>query len=121
MAQKDWPDILKFIGSTLFSLLCIVIIVYGIGAGHAALPGPPYVHYLILIGCVVLLAYLEGLQVAILALENVPPEVFREEYPRAFALHTMVNEGKNVQYAFNALAWSNAVNSGGFWSGGNSL
>jgi len=74
-----------------------VVIVYGIGDNHATFPGPPPAHFAILIFCVVLLAYLEGLQVAILALETVDPEVFEETHPRACALHKMVNEGKNVQ------------------------
>jgi len=90
-------EIIKYFGSTLFSTACLAVIVYGIGDNHATFPGPPPVHFAILIFCVVLLAYLEGLQVAILALETVKPEVFEETHPRACALHKMVNEGKNVQ------------------------
>ena len=52
---------------------------------------------MIFIFCVVLLAYLEGLQVSILALESVDPDVFKKQYQRAYDLHTMVNQGKNVQ------------------------
>ena len=48
----------------------------------------------IFIGCVVLLAYLEGLQVAILALEKSDCSEFRESHPRAFRLH-----GKNTRDA----------------------
>jgi len=65
------------------AILCgaMTVIFYGVGAGLALLPGPVALHFVLLFGCVTLLAYLEGLQVAILALENLDYTVYRENYP----------------------------------------
>jgi len=90
-------DVIRYILSTGLSLTMLLVIVWGIGIGEAVLPGPPVVHYIIFIFCVILLAYLEGLQVAILALEGMSSDAFSEHYPRAAQLHDKVNEGKNVR------------------------
>jgi hypothetical protein len=75
------------------------LIMYGIGAGYAALPGHPAVLFCIFFCVLVLLGYLEGLQVAILALEHTDSEKFRKSAPRAFATHALATgqRGLNVQ------------------------
>jgi hypothetical protein len=50
----------------LITLAASILVFWGIVGGHASLPGPPLVHILVLIAVITLLAYLEGLQVAIL-------------------------------------------------------
>lgn len=53
------------------------MIVVGVSGGHAVMPASPAVLFAIMIGCVTLLGYLEGLQVAILALEKADCHFFR--------------------------------------------
>ena len=69
--------------SIVVTLGSVTLVIYAIGYGYAALPGPPVALYIIFVLVLILLAYLEGLQVAILALEHIPPESFADEYPRA--------------------------------------
>lgn len=88
---------LKYFISTVLTISAITYICSGIGEGKAMLSGPPVVHFLILGFVLVLLAYLEGLQVAILALASTDGAAWKDTHPRAYALHTLVNHGKNVQ------------------------
>jgi len=91
-------DYFRYVFSTILSFLSMGIIVYAIAKGFAALPGHPILHYILLVGDLVLLAYLEGLQVAILALEKVRTSTFSDQ-KRAAASHKLAvaQRGLNVQ------------------------
>ena len=56
--------------SLFLTLGSLGLIFYCVAMDYAALPGPPWLHYLLFIFSITLLAYLEGLQVAILSLEH---------------------------------------------------
>eukprot|EP00457_Paulinella_chromatophora_P010404 gb/GEZN01010504.1/.p1 GENE.gb/GEZN01010504.1/~~gb/GEZN01010504.1/.p1 ORF type:complete len:392 (-),score=37.15 gb/GEZN01010504.1/:59-1066(-) len=60
---------------------CCAVIFYGIGSGYALLPGPVVAHFIILIIALTMLGYLEGLQVAVLALQNLEYNSVRDRYP----------------------------------------
>ena len=92
-------DIARSVVSALLINGALVLIAYAIGNDYAVLPGPPVAHYLLLLFVLILLAYLEGLQVAILALERVRGEGFRKTMPRAYACHALATgrRGMNVQ------------------------
>ena len=68
-------DIIRYFLSLWVTLGALGIIFYGIGAGYAALPGSPVVLFILFFLGLVLLGYLEGLQVAILALEKVTAQL----------------------------------------------
>jgi len=91
-------DNIRYVFSTVLSFLSMGVIVYAIAKGLAALPGHPVLHYILLVGDLVLLAYLEGLQVAILALEKVRTSTF-SDVKRAAAAHKLAvaQRGLNVQ------------------------
>lgn len=99
--QKTPLDIfftyLKYIVSSGLTLTYVVYILWGIWTNQAVLPGPPIAHFLIFLFCMTLVAYLEGLQVAILAVEHTDPEKYRETHPRAYELITSVKRGNNVE------------------------
>jgi hypothetical protein len=96
-AAQCW-DQFRYIFSTILSFISIGIIIYSIAKGFAALPGHPVLQYILLIGDLILLAYLEGLQVAILALEKVRTSTF-SDIKRAAASHKLAvaRKGLNVQ------------------------
>jgi len=96
--MKKYADWVRYVFSTIITLTSIGIIFYSIGKNYAALPGHPVMHYILLIFVIILLAYLEGLQIAILALERTSPSTFRHKN-RAFVSHTLAmdNNGHNVQ------------------------
>lgn len=91
-------DITRYTLSTILTMGCFGFIIYGISYGYASLEGPPWVHFVIFAFAVTLLAYLEGLQVAILALQKVNGETFRDK-KRAYTNHVLATarDGINVQ------------------------
>lgn len=88
---------LKYLMSTVVTCAAVAFICFGIGSGRAVLPGSPVLHFAVLGFVLVLLGYLEGLQVAILALEGRDGEGWRHSHPRAYTLHSLVTKGRNVQ------------------------
>jgi len=91
-------DMARYIFATILTIISITLICYSIGAGLAALPGHPVVLYILLVFDIILLAYLEGLQIAILALERTPCETFIQRR-RAYASQSLAMRynGHNVQ------------------------
>ena len=63
-------DVIKHIFSLTITSASLLLVVVGIAGSHASLAGPPFLHFLILLFVLVLLAYLEGLQVGFLALNK---------------------------------------------------
>lgn len=91
-------DLVRNIFSTVITMASIALIGYAMYNGYAALEAPIWLQYVLLILVLTLLAYLEGLQVAILALERVDSESWAHK-KRAFAAHKLAvaNHGLNVQ------------------------
>jgi hypothetical protein len=87
----------KYFLSSGLTMTYIIYIFWGIGTNQAVLPGPAGAHFIIFLFCMTLVAYLEGLQVAILACEHLDPEPWRASYPRAFKLMSSVKQGNNVE------------------------
>jgi hypothetical protein len=87
----------KYFFSSVMTVTYVIYILWGIGTNQAVLPGHPVLHYLIFLFCLTLVAYLEGLQVAILNCEHVDPERRKESHPRAYKLMTSVRQGNNVE------------------------
>lgn len=83
--------------SSCLTLSYVCYLLWGIWTDQAVLPGPPVAHFFIFVFCLVLIAYLEGLQIAILALEKESPEKKRFSHPRAYKLIMSVKEGNNVE------------------------
>jgi len=91
-------EYIKYVLSTLVTLGFFGLIIYAISNGYAALDGHPVLLLIIFFSVVALLAYLEGLQVAIMALIDANRSTFRH-LPRAYNNHKLANanHGLNVQ------------------------
>jgi hypothetical protein len=88
---------IRYTVSSCLTLSYVAYLLWGIWTNQAVLPGPPIVHFVIFVFCLILVAYLEGLQIAILALEKESPEKKKLTHPRAYKLMTSVKEGNNVE------------------------
>jgi hypothetical protein len=86
----------RYVFATILTIISLGLIGYAIAGGHAALPGHPIMQYVLLIFDLTLLAYLEGLQVAILALERVRYSTFPEHMKRAIASHKLATGGRGI-------------------------
>jgi hypothetical protein len=87
----------KYLFSSAMTITYVIYIMWGIWTHQAVLPGPMYLHFFIFLFCLTLVAYLEGLQVAILNCEHVDPERKKESHPRAYKLMSSVRQGNNVE------------------------
>lgn len=90
------PTYAKYIISSVATITYLIYIFWGIWTDEAVLPAHPVVHFMIFCFCMTLVAYLEGLQVAILAVVDQDCEQYKLSHPRAYKLMTSVKEGKNV-------------------------
>jgi hypothetical protein len=70
---------------------------WGIWTGEAVLKVHPVLCFFIFCFCMTLVAYLEGLQVAILAVAHDDPENYKISHPKAYKLMKDVREGNNVE------------------------
>lgn len=88
---------LRYLLSSTLSVAYLGYIFWGILTGQAVLPGPAVAHLFVFLFSLLLMAYLEGLKIAILAVEKHSPESRRLTHPRAYALMTAVREGNTVE------------------------
>ena len=96
---KEACDTIRHTVSFFLTLGSLGLILYCLAKNYAALPGEPWLHYILFFFSLILLAYLEGLQVAILSLEHVSPTTFPPHAIRARASHRLATaqRGLNVQ------------------------
>lgn len=87
----------KYIISSIVTLTYLVYIFWGIWTNEAVLPVHYVAHFVIFVFCMTLVFYLEGLQVAILAVEHEDFNQYKEIYPRAYALMMSVTHLNNVE------------------------
>ena len=87
---------IKYIISSVATIVYLVYIFWGIWTNQAVLPTHPAVHFLLFCFCMLMVAYLEGLQVAILAVVDEDHEPYRLSHPRAYNLMKCAKEGTNV-------------------------
>jgi hypothetical protein len=86
----------KYIYSSGLTMSYLTLIMWGIWTGEAVLPTVPVAHFIIFIFCLTLVFYLEGLQVAILAVEHNDPEQKKLSHPRGYELIKKVRIANNV-------------------------
>jgi len=88
----------KYIISSAATMIYLIYIFWGIWTNEAVLPAHPVAHFIIFCFCMCLVAYLEGLQVSILAAvdKKEDPEIYKDSHPRAYKLMKSALDGKNV-------------------------
>jgi hypothetical protein len=92
-----WFDYLKYCWSTVATLGAVLIVCYGIYLGNYVLPTPVIATYCVFILALIILFYLEGMMIAIVATQYWNRETWKEAYPRAYALHEIINRPDNVK------------------------
>jgi len=94
--------IFRKILSACITLGSLGLIFYAIGKNYAALPGHPALHYVLFIFVLILLGYLEGLQIAILEMERsrLPTDAhFKKRFKKGIQTWKLAtgNNGMNVR------------------------
>jgi hypothetical protein len=93
----NWFDYFKYLWSTSATLGSLVVIIYGILSKSYVLPVPVAGAFIVAIVGLSILFVLEGLMIAIVATQYWDREEFKHYYPRAYALHRIINQPDNVK------------------------
>jgi hypothetical protein len=87
----------KLVVSTCVVLLLVSVVFAGVAMGYSILHAPFYVNYILMFGCLTMLAYVEALHYACVAVEKWDMEQFAAKYPRAKKCHALVNTPEKVK------------------------
>ena len=90
-------DMFRYVWSSLLSFGAICVVLYGMSTGTYILHVPPVAAYFISFFTLILLFYLEGIMIAIAATTDWNREAWRDAYPRAYAVHELVNQPNMVK------------------------
>lgn len=90
-------DIPKFIASLSAVLFSIAVTCVGMATEKYVLPVGAAGAFILANITLGILFYLEGLMIAIVATQYWDPEQFKEDYPRAYKMHKLVNQPENVK------------------------
>jgi hypothetical protein len=90
--QNSMFDLFRYLWSSAISIFSVVVVCYGISQHVYLLHVPPIAAFIIAFTMLSVLFYLEGLMIAIAATQYWDPEQFREVYPRAYAVHRLINQ-----------------------------
>jgi len=93
----NWFDYIKYFWSTCVTLGSLAIVVYGIKSGYYVLPVPPAAAFCVAVVGICILFVLEGLMIAIVETQYWDREDFKDYYPNAYWLHTIINQPDNVK------------------------
>jgi hypothetical protein len=89
--EFTWWDLVRYTWSTFVTLGSVFIVCVGIYHHYSVLPSPVAANFVIFASMLVLLFYLEGLMICIVATQYWDPESFKDTHPRAYQLHLLVN------------------------------
>lgn len=87
----------KLVIGSIAVFLLIVVLLIGVGSGYSVLKLPPPANFVLLFFALVLLAYVEALHYACVAIEKWDMEKYTDKYPRAVQVHSYVNTPEKVQ------------------------
>jgi CBS domain containing-hemolysin-like protein len=96
-ALRMVADVIRYIGSTVLTLGGVAFICYGIAVGKAQMTPNPVAPFIIFPLSIMLNAYCEGIQLAILDLKGKDGEWFRESHKRAYKIYEMMSDDARVQ------------------------
>lgn len=95
--RSTWCERLKLVIASLAVTLLVLVIIVGIAFQYAVLKINPAANFIIMIGCLVLLAYLESLHYACVAVEKWDMSVYADRFPRAVKCHRLVDTPEKVK------------------------
>lgn len=87
----------KLIIFSLFVILMVLVCFTGVGLHYSVLQAPVPVNFILLIGALILLAYLEALHYAVVSVEKWDMAQYEERYPRAVKCHRLVDNPEKVK------------------------
>jgi hypothetical protein len=94
---SNWCERIKLMLASIGVFLLVLVIFVGIAFQHNVLKINPAANYVIMFGCLLLLAYLESLHYAVVAVEKWDMKLYADRFPRAVKCHKWVNTPEKVK------------------------
>lgn len=88
---------IKLVVSSLVVVTLVLVILVCISLGYCTLQLFPAINYVLMLLCLTLLAYVEALHYAVVAVEKWDMSIYKERYPRAVKVHSLVDTPKKVK------------------------
>ncbi len=88
---------IKLVVASMAVFLLILVVFVGVALGYSVLQVFPLVNYFLMFGCLLLLAYVEALHYAVVAIEKWDMTQYAERYPRAVKCHALVDTPEKVK------------------------
>lgn len=97
LCRSSFCEYFKLIFVSVFVGILILLVFVGVALHYSVLQLPVPVNFVLLIGAIILLAYLESLHFAVVSVEKWDMTQYRSNYPRAAKLHALVNTPEKVK------------------------
>jgi hypothetical protein len=95
--RSNWCERIKLVLASVAVFLLVLVIFVGIAFQYNVLKINPAANYVIMFGCLLLLAYLESLHYAVVAVEKWDMNLYADRFPRAVKCHKWVNTPEKVK------------------------
>ena len=79
-----WLEVVKYIWCTIYVIVNVIIVFYGMAVGFTVLQVFPLVLYIILGFALTLLGYCEALHYGVVAIEKWDMNQYKDKFPRAY-------------------------------------
>jgi hypothetical protein len=94
---------IRLVVSTIVVYLLCAVVFAGVALGYSILPAPPAVNFVLMFGCLIMLAYVEMLHYSVVAVEKWDMTELAANFPRAAKCHALVDTPEKVMPLANRL------------------
>lgn len=95
--RSEWCERIKLVLGTMAVSLLILVLLVGVAMGYSVLQIHPAINFVLLFFALVLLAYVEALHYACVAVEKWDMSMYAERFPRAVKCHALVDCPEKVK------------------------
>jgi hypothetical protein len=88
---------IKLVIASMAVFLLILVIFVGVSLKYCVLQLFPLVNFILMFGCLILLAYVEALHYAVVAVEKWDMAQYADTFPRAVKCHKLVDTPQKVK------------------------
>lgn len=95
--RSTWCERIKLVIASIAVTLLLIVIFVGVALHYSVLALNPIGNFILMFFCLLLLAYVEALHYAVVAVEKWDMSIYQERYPRAIRCHSLVDTPEKVK------------------------
>lgn len=88
---------IKYCIGTVVVLILVLVILVGVANGYSVLKVHPALNFALLLGALILLAYVEALHYGVVSIEKWDMEKYKDQFPRAVRCHALADTPEKVK------------------------